>query len=184
MAKRVKGKTAAKTSAGNKRPVTRAGRRVGAPARALTRAEAPAGDDAPGTKSPELTLELVWDGDFRFEASGRGGAKVVVDGDSAAGPSPMEALLAALGSCAATDVVDILRKGRQELHGLAIRLVGERREEIPRSFTRIRAEVRIAGPVERAKAERAVKLAFEKYCSVKASLDPAIPVEVDVRLEG
>jgi putative redox protein len=130
-------------------------------------------------KPPPLTLELVWSGDFRFRVRGRAAA-VTLDGDAAAGPSPMEALLAALGSCAATDVVDILHKGRQPLRSLSVRLAGERREEVPRRFTRILAEVVIGGPVERAKAERAVRLAFEKYCSVRATLDPAMPVETRV----
>jgi uncharacterized OsmC-like protein len=43
--------------------------------------------------------------------------------------------------------------------------------------------VRVTGAVERAKAQRAVHLAFEKYCSVRASLDPAIPIEIEVVVE-
>ena len=130
----------------------------------------------------ELSVELAWQGDLRFDARGTG-QRVTLDGDAAAGPSPMEALLAARGSCAASDIVDILRKGRRPPRSVSLRLTGERRDEIPRRFTRIRAEVRITGEVDRARAERAVQLAFEKYCSVGASLDPAIPVEVDLRLE-
>jgi putative redox protein len=130
-----------------------------------------------------LELDLTWTRDFQFEARGRGGVVVTIDGDGAAGPSPMESLLAALGSCAATDIVDILRKGRRPPRELSVRLKGERREEVPRRYVRIRAVVRIAGEVDRPRAERAVKLAFEKYCSVRASLDPALPIEVGLRLE-
>lgn len=132
---------------------------------------------------PALRLELVWERDLRFVARGQSGGGVTIDGDAATGPSPMETLLAALASCAASDVVDILRKGRQPLGSLVLRLTGERQEQIPRRFTRILAEVRISGAVEPAKAERAVQLAFGKYCSVRASLDPGIPIELDLRLE-
>ncbi len=118
-----------------------------------------------------------------FEAAGAGGVAIAVDGEGIAGPSPVETLLVALGSCAASDVVEILRKGRQEVRSLEVTLTGERRAEQPRRYTRIVAEVRIAGAVERAKAERALALAFEKYCSVRATLDPALPLEVLLELE-
>ncbi|HEY7531078.1 MAG TPA: OsmC family protein [Gemmatimonadota bacterium] len=129
-------------------------------------------------------IELRWVGGQRFGARGKAGVEIPLDGDSVAAPSPVEALLAALASCAAADVVEILRKGRQDLTALHVTFRGDRREEHPRRFTRIEGEFRIAGAVERAKAERAVRLAVEKYCSVRASLDPAIPVEWRVVLEG
>ncbi len=137
----------------------------------------------PAARPPTLAVNLTWSGDLRFEARGKA-ARSQVDGDGAAAPSPMETLLAALASCAAADIVDILRKGRQDLRALAIHLTGERRAEVPRRFTRFRARVRVTGVVERAKAERAAQLAFEKYCSVRATLDPAIPLEIDLEIEA
>lgn len=142
-----------------------------------------AGHPAGGIRPPPLEVELAWTGDLRFEAAGGGGRRGLVDGDSLAGLSPMETLLAALGSCAASDVVDILRKGRESFRSVVVRLSGERRAEIPRRFVRVRVEVRVAGAVERSRAERAVSLAFEKYCSVRATLDPELPMEIDLRLE-
>ncbi|HEY7462076.1 MAG TPA: OsmC family protein [Gemmatimonadota bacterium] len=136
----------------------------------------------PSAPPPMLTVDLTWSGDHRFESRGRA-ARGQVDGDGAAAPSPMETLLAALASCAAADIVDILRKGRQDLRALSVQLTGERSTEVPRRFTSFRARVRVVGAVERAKAERAAELAFEKYCSVRATLDPAIPLEIVVELE-
>jgi putative redox protein len=135
-------------------------------------------------ENPPLTTEVVWDGGLRFRASGASGVGVGVDGEGKAGPSPMETLLASLGSCAGTDVADILRKGRQDFRSLTIRLRGDRRAEPPRSFVRIAVEVELRGRIERAKAERAVQLAFDKYCSVRASLDPAIPLDISLRLDA
>ena len=132
----------------------------------------------------DVEVELKWEGGERFSARGKGNAAIVMDGEAVAGPSPMEALLEALASCAAADVVEILRKGRQDLRALHVRFHGERREEHPRRFVRIEGEFRILGAVDPAKAERAVRLAIERYCSVRASLDPAMPVEWTVVLEG
>jgi putative redox protein len=136
--------------------------------------------------APRRTLEIeaTWRGGQRFAARGRADVPIVLDGEAAAGPSPMEALLAALAACAAVDVVDILRKGRQDVTGLRVTFRGERREEHPRRFTRIEGEFRIAGTVDPAKADRAVRLAVERYCSVRATLDPALPVEWRVVVEG
>src|SRR2546421_2435689 len=55
--------------------------------------------------------------------------------DSAA--TPMELLLIALGSCTGVDVISILKKKRQEVTDYRIEVSGERREEIPRSYTRL-----------------------------------------------
>lgn len=146
----------------------------------------PVGSSAAAGAGPRrgVDVELTWEGGQRFAARGKGSATIVLDGEAVAGPSPMEALLEALASCAAVDVVEILRKGRQDVKALRVRFSGERREEHPRRFVRIQGEFRIAGAVEPAKAERAVQLAVERYCSVRASLDPAIPVEWRVVLEG
>jgi putative redox protein len=132
---------------------------------------------------PVLDVAVGWIGEFRFEGRGRSGATLQIDGDGNIATSPMEALLAALGSCAGYDVVDILQKGRRPPREMRIQLAGERTSEVPRRFVRIRVEVRIAGEVEPERAERAVTLAFEKYCSVRASLDPAIPIEITTVVE-
>src|SRR5712691_6630550 len=55
--------------------------------------------------------------------------------DSAA--SPMELLLLALGSCTGVDVISILEKKRQHVSDYRIEVSGERREDFPRSYTRL-----------------------------------------------
>ncbi|MBA2564828.1 MAG: OsmC family protein [Gemmatimonadetes bacterium] len=131
----------------------------------------------------DVSVDLAWAGGLRFDMAGSAGIAVQVDGDSAVAPSPMEALLGALGACAAADIVEILRKGRQDLRGLSLRLTGERRAEIPRRYVRIRVDVRIRGQVPLSRAQRAVALAFGTYCSVRATLDPSLPLETTVMVE-
>src|SRR6184192_631902 len=51
--------------------------------------------------------------------------------------TPMELLLIALGSCTGVDVISILEKKRQHVSDYRIEVSGERREEFPRSYTRL-----------------------------------------------
>ena len=109
----------------------------------------------------------------------------MLDGDGFAGPSPPDTLLAALASCVSVDVVDILAKRRTPVESYIVEIVGERVDTIPRRFKHITINVNITGEgIERAHAERAVDLAVNKYCSVRDSLDPSIPVEWKLVLNG
>ncbi|HEY3103444.1 MAG TPA: OsmC family protein [Pyrinomonadaceae bacterium] len=85
--------------------------------------------------------------------------------------TPMELLLLALGSCTGVDVISILKKKRQHVTDYRIEVSGERREEFPRSYTRLEVKhfVRGHGVSEQAVAQ-AVELSDKKYCSVAATL--------------
>ncbi len=87
------------------------------------------------------------------------------------GLGPMEALLAALGSCTAVDVQDIMKKKRTPLSAYRIELEGIRTDTIPRRYSKIIMRHIGAGEgVTKDNLEKAVKLSFEKYCSVASSL--------------
>ena len=93
--------------------------------------------------------------------------------DSARGSAatPMELLLLALGGCTGVDVISILKKKRQHVTDYRIEVSGERRDEFPRSFTRLFVKhiVRGHGITEQALAQ-AIELSETKYCSVAATL--------------
>jgi putative redox protein len=127
-------------------------------------------------------VQLVWKGDFRFDAVARGNAVTKVDGNAEDGTTPVDLLLESVGACAAIDVVDILRKSRQDLQGMAVEVVATRREEPPRYVKRVEFHFRIKGPVDQSKAERAVDLSLEKYCSVFHSLRMDIMLDVNVKI--
>ena len=107
----------------------------------------------------------------------------MIDGNSKAGPSPVALMLESVAACVGTDVVDILRKGRQELKGLTVEVDAERRSEHPRWVKAIFFKFFIEGDVSPAKAQRAVDPALEKYCSVFHTFrkDMALEVNVTVR---
>ncbi len=126
------------------------------------------------------SVNLEWKGQFRFEASADE-ARTIIDGDGQAGPSPVNLLLESVGACTAIDVVDILQKGRQEIRAMHVVVSAERREETPRAITSLQLRFRIEGDISRARAERAIDLSLEKYCSVFHSL--RMDVSVDTELE-
>ena len=124
---------------------------------------------------PPIHLTLTWEGERRFTAVTHG-VPVVIDGDSTAGPSPVEALGLALASCMGVDVADILRKGRHDLRGLTVEIVAERAPEPPSRFTAVDLRFRVTGEVPAAAVERAIALSHEKYCSVWHTLRQDLPL--------
>ncbi len=132
------------------------------------------------------TVRLDWLGDgMRFRAVGLEPATpaVELDGDGTTGPSPMIALLMAAAGCTGADVVSVLGKMRESLAQLTVEVEGERREEQPRRYVRLHCRYRLSGQdLDQGKAEHAVALSLEKYCSVVASLAPDIKVTHEVIL--
>jgi putative redox protein len=136
-------------------------------------------------KTHTVTLEQV--GAAAFEATAASGGSLIVDGSpdiggEGRGMRPMELLLSSLASCSAMDVVLILRKQRQDLQHLSIKIEGERADATPAPYTRVKLVFQARGAVDDHKLQRAVQLAVEKYCSVGASLDPKIEVTWEAHL--
>ena len=125
-----------------------------------------------------------------FEAQNDKQQSIQIDGAPSVGGEgkgmrPMEALLGALGTCTAIDLVDILRKQRQEISDLKIDVKGERKEgKAPSPFTAIRMNFILEGKLDSHKVERAVELSVNKYCSVKESLDPNIEVTYTIEIQN
>jgi putative redox protein len=130
---------------------------------------------------------------YRFVARNPRGEQVLVQAypspptqtdPAGIGLGPMETLLAALGTCTAVDVQDIMRKRRTPLTRYRIELEGERAEGVPSRYTRITVR-HIAGGdgVTREQLEKAAHLSHEKYCSVAASLNPDIEVRIEAVLD-
>ncbi|HKF52841.1 MAG TPA: OsmC family protein [Candidatus Acidoferrales bacterium] len=85
-------------------------------------------------------------------------------------PGPMELMLAALGSCTATDVVEILAKKRQKLESLEVLIEGERAKEPPTVWVKLELLYRLKGKVDDKAALDAIQLSLDKYCGAAATL--------------
>jgi putative redox protein len=118
---------------------------------------------------PPIVATLTWQGGQRFLAA-TPQTSIILDGDSAAGPSPPEAVAMALAGCMGIDVADIVAKGRHDLKALEVRLVGRRREDPPRYFVSFTLHFALTGNVPAHAVERAIQLSRDKYCSVWHSL--------------
>jgi putative redox protein len=132
---------------------------------------------------PPLVVELEWQGELRLRAKVRT-LELLVDGNGRAAPSPVEALAVALAGCMATDVVDILQKGRLPLAGLTARLSARRAEQDPRRFLAVDLHFVVKGKVPADRVERAIALSREKYCSVWHSLRQDIDFKVTFDVGG
>ena len=69
-------------------------------------------------KAPTVA-DFTWIGDLKFAATVNH-ASLTLDSASKAGPSPVDALAAALAGCMSIDLAHILQKGRHPLRGLTV----------------------------------------------------------------
>jgi len=133
-----------------------------------------------------MRAEVQWVRKSAFAGRSESNHWVMMDtpqGDGAA-TSPMELLLLSLAGCTAVDVQTILVRMREPLESLAVEVEGERAEEHPKVFTRIRLTYRIGGGVNRRKAERAVSLSMDRYCSVTAMLEKTAEITAEILIGG
>ena len=132
---------------------------------------------------PPTVADLTWIGDLKF-AGVSAATSLTLDGDSVAGPSPVQALAFALASCMATDVVFILTKGRHPLSAMRARLTAQRAQQDPHRFVKVDLRFDIEGAVPPEAVERAVSLSREKYCSVWHSLNHDIDFQVTCHVQS
>jgi len=138
----------------------------------------------PSIGNPIARSHAVWRQGLEFTA-GVGERTHLIDGNSKVAPSPVETLLNAVGTCAATDVVEILAKQRTPVTSLVIDVMAVRRAEFPRRVLSLEVTFTIeGGGIDRARAERAVDLSIRKYCTVAASLAGDIDMSSIVVLNG
>jgi putative redox protein len=108
-----------------------------------------------------------------------------MDGSGQAGPNMVAVVLIALAGCTGVDIVDILAKRRTPLESMTVDVEGARYAGVPGRLTEITLVYRITGAgIDRAQAERAIELSVTKYCSVRDSLDPTMPVHWRLELNG
>jgi putative redox protein len=130
-------------------------------------------------------VHVVWVGDQQFDSGRPGGPVARIDSSGATGQSPVDALLSALATCTSVDVIEILAKRRTPAGRLAVDVTAERAAEVPARVIHFLLAYEIDGPgIDRGAAERGIDLALSKYCSVRGSLDPAIPIEFSLTLNG
>ena len=116
------------------------------------------------------------EGDFGFEATDASGNKLRMDtspetGGVNFGARPMQVLLMGLAGCSGIDIVMILKKQRQTIKNFSMHIEGEREAgKEPSLWQEVTIVFNLTGDIDPVKAERAVELSMNKYCSVAETL--------------
>ncbi|HMK23676.1 MAG TPA: OsmC family protein [Terriglobales bacterium] len=103
--------------------------------------------------------------------TGSGHHLILDDAVGATGPKPIELVAAALAGCTAFDVINILRKKRQNITAYEVHLEADQASEAPQIFTQVRIRHIVTGTdVDREAVAAAIHLSESKYCSVGAMI--------------
>jgi putative redox protein len=121
-------------------------------------------------------------------AINEGGNELVMDaakdiGGNESGFRPMSMLLAALGGCSSIDVILILKKQKQEIESFEVEIESEKiKVEEHSVFKDITVHFKLKGKIDKEKAERAIQLSIDKYCSVSKALEPLSKISYKLTL--
>lgn len=98
------------------------------------------------------------------------------------GVKASDLLLLSAASCSTYDVVTILAKQREPFTAVDVKCTGEQNAEPPHAFVSIHLHYVIKGQVSAEKAEKAIKLSEDKYCSVIATLRHGVKITSDFEI--
>ncbi len=136
-----------------------------------------------------MQARIKWNEQVSFIAESGSGHAIVIDGSPEHGGRnlgirPMEAVLMGLGSCSAFDVVQILKKSRQNISDCIVELDAQRADGIPAVFTKINMTFVLQGRGLKPKSvARAVELSVDKFCSAAAMLRPGVEIQHHWRID-
>lgn len=121
-----------------------------------------------------LTVSMSYLKDQEFEFTNNSNNSLIVDmydENLKKNHSPMELLLSALTSCAAVEIVSMIKKRRRDFKDLKAITTGFRAKNPPRFFKSINIKYQIySSDLTKEEAQRFISLSIEKYCSVGATL--------------
>ena len=125
-----------------------------------------------------MRAKVTWTGGTQLDCENERGQSIDVDWED--GPSPMQIFLQMIGACSIVDVVVGLKN--REFGQVWVDLDADRREEYPRSFTKVNMTYHVEGDVPEKLVRRTIEKSHEKYCSVSNSLDRNIEIVWDLVL--
>ena len=119
-------------------------------------------------------LSLVANEDGTVVVTNRHGTQITVDLHGKRGLTPLEMLLAALGSCSAVDIVELMRKQRDPVTPLAADVEGLKDDQ---RMQGLRVTYHVGAEVDERKFERARSKTAEDLCTVSRTLTHGCPVD-------
>ncbi|MGY8866603.1 MAG: OsmC family protein [Methylophagaceae bacterium] len=135
-----------------------------------------------------MKARVKWVEDVQFVGESGTKHSLIMDGPEnlgghGTGMRPMELLLLGLGGCTSFDVVEMLKKSRQNIVDCVVEIDGQRSESIPKIFTDIHIHYIITGSnIKEAQVKRAIELSSEKYCSASLMLGKSANITHDYEI--
>ena len=135
-----------------------------------------------------MKARVKWLDNMTFVGESASGHSVVMDGPPEFGGRdlgirPMEMLLLGMGGCTAFDVINILKKSRQDVTDCTVELEAERADTEPKIFTKIHAHFVVEGNnLSEDKVKRAIDLSAGKFCSASIMLGKTAEITHDFEM--
>jgi len=135
-----------------------------------------------------MKARVKWVEDLMFVGESGSGHTLVMDGPEelgghGTGMRPMELLLLGMGGWTSFDMVQMLKKGRQDIRDCVVDINSERSTEIPKVFTKIHVHYTVTGKsLKEAQVKRAVELSTQKYCSASIMLGATADITHDYEI--
>lgn len=130
-----------------------------------------------------MQINITWVNNKHFRGRNSKGVEIPMDaslehGGEDKGPAPMEILAMGMGGCTAMDVIELLKKMRQEVTHFEIAISIERASDHPKVFTKVILEYKIYGNnIDEKNVQRAIELSRDKYCSGIAMVRKTAEIE-------
>ena len=135
-----------------------------------------------------MKARVKWVEDVQFVGESGTKHSLIMDGPEnlgghGTGMRPRELLLLGLGGCTSFDVVEMLKKSRQNIVDCVVEIDGQRSESVPKIFTDIHVHYIITGSnIKEAQVKRAIELSSEKYCSASLMLGKSANITHDYEI--
>tara|TARA_B100000287_G_scaffold434948_1_gene501081 strand:- start:3894 stop:4307 length:414 start_codon:yes stop_codon:yes gene_type:complete len=129
----------------------------------------------------EVKVSMSYLDDEKYSVKNISGNELVVDmyaRDKKKNLSPMELLLSAVTTCAAVEVVSMIKKRRRDFKDLKAESSGVRAGSHPMYYKEIHVKYIIySKDLQEKEADRFINLALSKYCSVGSSIRKDTQIE-------
>ena len=122
----------------------------------------------------EVKVSMSYLDDEKYSVKNVSGNELIVDmyaRDKKENLSPMELLLSAVTTCAAVEVVSMIKKRRRDFKNIKAESSGVRVDTHPMYYKKINVKYIIySNDLQDKEADRFISLALTKYCSVGSSI--------------
>ena len=122
----------------------------------------------------EVNVSMSYLNDEKFQVLNESGNKLTIDmyeKDKKENLSPMELLLSAVTTCAAVEIVSMIKKRRRDFKDIKAESSGVRADTHPMYYKEINVKYIIySNDLKDNEADRFISLALTKYCSVGSSI--------------